>query len=471
MKKELKYAFYLVPVLLWVILYFGFSFNGLYGQDAYEYLRYTENLKMFFLSGKSPGDYFWGIYYPVLGSIISFIIPNIALALQLISVCSLIIATRYAEKIISLLYPEIEHHFLFFLFFTTSPIVLIHSVLVMSDMLCCCLTVTAIYFMLCFIKKSGSKYLLSGVVLSGFAVLTRYAAIVILVPFAVASFIVIINNKKYLILIYSFLLLFIVAIPHLIIRSQNSLQFLSHQWLQTWQMSNIFKSNFITPDGIAENHFINLIYIFFSFFHPIFMFFGSILIIIFLFKRNFQINYFQKLILASIILYAVFLGGIPFQNKRFLLLSFPMVIVLLFSLFHQWMISLKYKKVLFASIFLVQILLTAYFFEPFYQRNCLEKTIAVSMKPYQNQTLYVFDIDIALQGMKLRFSYKNLFLEKYTDFQKQALVLINEKQIMKQWQGKNPGLNLRDLRKKYHLRLLKNFPEDWKLYQIQSKIN
>lgn len=119
------YIVYLFPILIWIIVYFGFSFDGLYGQDVYEYLRYTEALKTFLVTGKSPEDYFWGIYYPVFGSILGFIIPNIAMSLQLISVVSLVVTSIYLDKIIRLIYKENALENIPFLLFTLSPIVLV----------------------------------------------------------------------------------------------------------------------------------------------------------------------------------------------------------------------------------------------------------------------------------------------------------------------------------------------------------
>jgi hypothetical protein len=452
-----------------MIAYFGFSFDGLYGQDAYEYLRYTERLKSFLLTGKPPGDYLWGVYYPIFGSLVSLIIPNAALALQLLSVVSLVIATIYTNKIIRLVYPEKASGSLPFLFFTLSPIVLIHSLLAMSDMMGCCLTIAAVYFLLSFTKKVKTAQLLAGVTLSAFAIFTRYAAVVVLIPFAVTALVALIRNKKYTLMLYSAVLLSLITIPHLWIRSQNSLQFLSHQWLQSWQVTNLFQADFMTVDGLASNHFINLVYVFFSFFHPIFMVFGGLLFLVILWKRNFYISSSQKLILVSILMYAVFLGGIPFQNKRFLLLSFPLVIIFLFPFIQRFIAPLKNKKAILGLIALIQISLAAYFIKPFYDRNSLEKSIATQIKPYQNQTLYAFDIDIALHGRKLQFNYKNLFLEKYDDFEKNALVLVNEKQILRQWRGKNPAINLSGLRKKYDLKLIKKFSKDWRLYKIQTR--
>ncbi len=457
------------PILVWMILYFGFSFDGLYGQDSYEYLRYTEALKTFMETGKSPGDYFWGVYYPIFGCLLSFIIPNTAMALQLISVLSLIITSRYLEKIIRLVYNENSVKNIPFLFFILSPIVLIHSFLAMSDVLTFCFITISIYYLLLFMETSKGKTFLLGIAFAVFAILTRYASAVILLPFCLIAMIHLIKIRKYTLLFYSILICILIATPHILIRSQNSLAFLSHQWLQTWDILNLFRSNFSTVDGEMQNRFINLIYAFFTFFHPIFMVFGVVFFAFFIKKRKTGLHKYQKLFLTAILLYAIFLGGIPFQNKRFLLLSFPLVITFLFPLIKDFIEALKNQKVVFVLILLTQLSLGFYYLKPFYERNTLERSITNEMKVYQRNTLYAFDIDIALKNRKLDFDYKSLWKEKLHIFEKNALLLVNEKQLEKQWKGKNPLINWENIKNNYQLEKLKNFDGDFNLYRIVKK--
>ena len=113
-------------------------------------------------------------------------------------------------------------------------------------------------------------------------------------------------------------------------------------------------------------------------------------------------------------------------------------------------------------------LLIFYFGKQYYDRNLLEKKIVTEMKPYQNKTLYVFDIDVAMQGRGLQFRYKNLFLERYVKFENEALVLINEKQITQQWKGKNPLINWENIQKKCVLVKLKTSDKNWSLYKISA---
>ncbi|MCG2610858.1 glycosyltransferase family 39 protein [Flavobacterium sp. SM15] len=469
MKIKPKYWYCLLPLLLWIVAYFGFSFDGLYGQDAYEYLRYTAALRTFLESRTPPGDYFWGVYYPILGSLLSFVLPSSTLSLQLISVGSLLLSGLYLKKIIQRVYKQKNGTVVPLLFFILSPIVLVHSILVMSDMLACCLTILAVYHLLYFIEKVDSKRFLFGSIFVALAVLTRYASIVVLFPFCVMAFYQLLLHRKFKTLIISILIVGLASLPHLAIRSQNSLQFLSHQWLQSWSFTNLFQSHFITIDGEIQYPVINMIYSLFPFFHPVFLVFGLFLFGYFIKKRTFWLSNYQKLFLVSIVMYGLFLGGIPFQNKRFLLLCFPLVIVFLFPLIKQLMTQFKNKKTVVGCIIIIQISIGFYYAKPFYQRNKLEQTIAKELKPFQGNTLYAFDIDIALKGRKLDFNYKSLWKEKLQQFDKNALLLVNEKQLQKQWQGKNPLHNWETLQKQYKLEKINAFEGDFNLYRIGNK--
>lgn len=465
MKKN--FYIYFFPILLWVICHFVLGFDGLYGQDAYEYLRYTKSLQHYFTTGENPGDYFWGIYFPLLGSFLTFIVGNSALALQFISFFSLLVSSVYLNKIIELIYKEKPNSILVFLFFFLSPMILVHSFLVMSDMLTCAFVLVSVYWFLSFLEFSKYKSFLLGVSFCLLAILTRYAVVVILVPFCIAVLFKLIKEKHFKLVLFSIPLILAISLPHLIVKSQNSLQFLSHHWLQNWNLLNLFKSDFITIEGPRNNNFINLVYICFTFLHPIYFVFGFYFIVIF-FKNEFRrLNEYQKLILISAIVFSLFLGGIPYQNKRYLIPAFAFLIILIFPTIRN-IERFSYSKILLSVIFVTQITLVFYFGKQFYDRNRLEKTITAEMKPYQNKTLYVFDIDVAMQGRGMQFEYKNLFLEKYTDFESEALVLINEKQLNEQWKDKNPLINWENIQKKCVLVKLKTADKNWSLYEISA---
>ena len=66
-----------------------FDFNGLYGQDSYEYCRYSNCWKLFFTTGQKPSDFIWPIYYPFIGSLFALVFKT-HFALQLISIFSFV---------------------------------------------------------------------------------------------------------------------------------------------------------------------------------------------------------------------------------------------------------------------------------------------------------------------------------------------------------------------------------------------
>lgn len=463
-----KHILYFILIFFWIICYFGLQFDGLYGQDAYEYLRYTEALQNHFTTGINPGDYFWGVYYPLLGSLLSFIVGNSALALQFISCFSLLVSFLYLNKIIELIYKEKTNQYITFLFFCMSPIILIHSFLVMSDMLTCALLLVSIYYFFSYLSYSKKSSFLFGVVFCLIAILTRYAVAVILFPICVVVLFQLIKRRHFILVAYSIPLIITFSLPHVLVKSQNSLNFLSHSWLTSWDILNLFKSHFITVDGENSNNCINLIYVFFQIVHPAFFVFGIPLIIYYLKKRKFILTKYQKILLIAIVLYAFFLGGIPFQNKRFLIQSFPLLLLLIYPYLQKIILKLKKQYFVFSILFFIQITLAIYVGKQYYDRNLLEKTIVNVMKPYQNKTLYVFDIDVAMQGRGLPFNYKNLFSDKYFKFEKDALVLINEKQLEKQWKGKNPLINWENIQKKCVLVKLNTSDKNWSLYKISA---
>lgn len=457
------------PMVLWVVFYFVLDFDGLYGQDAYEYLRYTNALHDFVLSGKNPGDYFWPLYYPIFGAAFSFITQNTALSLLLVSVFSLSLSAFYLHKIIQALFPETKYPILYvILFYILSPYVLKHGMLVMSDMLATCFVVVTLYHFIIFKQRYIIKHFYFLTFFSVLAVMTRYATAILILPFIGLATIQFLKQKKHL--VHYVLLTFTIALllaPHFLVRHANYTGFLSHQWLQDWSLINFTKSDFTTVDGLSFNALPNIFYAFSNVFHPRYVFLGLFFIpFLFLKKQGFK---HRQTIGISIILYTLFLAGIPFQNNRFLLLSFPLIIIYFYPVFTH-LISFKFiRKTLFVGLFFtitIQGFLVNRAFKHVIERNRLEKDIVEILKPYQKQRLYSFDMDIAIKGRSLNFDYRNLWKKAYTDYQAGDLLLFHPTKFEKQWQGKNPMLNWDYINTYHQLKVIKACPEGWNLYKI-----
>jgi len=456
-------------IILFIIVRFVLKFDGLYGQDAYEYLRYTNEMYSFFVNGTLLGDYFWGLGYPFFGCLFNFLIQNTTMALQLVSIVAALFIWIYIDKTIELIYNEKPNHLVSFLFFTLSPIVIIHGFVVMSDMLACCFTVMAIFYLLHFFKHSKYSSYILGIIFSLLAFQTRYASIVVILLFLTITFIKIIKSKNYKLLLYSAVIVVIISTPHILLRSTTVLGFTKHQFLTNWNFMNIFRSSFSSIEGESHNKFINLVYVFYSFFHPQFLAFGLIVLLV-SFKKKYKIfvgNKFQHMVLASIIIYALFLGGISFQNKRFLVLSFPIVILFCYPVLKQILTIDKFSNYLIIGVLVSQFSFIVYFGKMFYQRNQLEQTIANDLIIYSGKTIYIFDMDIALKGRNVQLDYQNIWYKEYESFNTNALVLVNGAQLEKQWIGKNPLINWNKLKLLGNLKVIKSYGDGWFLYQVQ----
>lgn len=470
-KSNLLILCFIASIIMLVTVRFILNFDGLYGQDSYEYLRYSNTLITFLKSGVQPGDYFWPLYYPILGALLGFI-TNASFALQFISIVSLVFCSVYIIKTISLIYEDTKYNLFYVLtFFILSPMTFRLGVSSMSDMLATLFITLSFYQGVKYFKKVKIKHLYWTLIFGISAVMTRYGAFVVLLPLGISILLFFFKKKEKITHIFILVgITLFLLLPHFVVRSENSAEFLQHEWLKNWSIFNFFKKSFTTVDGISTNLFPNIIYAFSSVFHPRYFLFGliSIPFIITKIKRSFEI----KTILLSFIIYGLFLAGIPFQNNRFLLLSFPLILILLFPSFQFLVNKIKHtyiKKSLFFIVILIQISLTFIGLKPILERNSFEKKITTELKKYENNTLYSFDIDIALQGRNLDFVYKNLWVQKYSTFQNGSLVLFHPTKFEKQWQDKNPMINWNNLKTNYNLEIVHYLPEGWVLYEIKNK--
>jgi hypothetical protein len=161
------------------------------------------------------------------------------------------------------------------------------------------------------------------------------------------------------------------------------------------------------------------------------------------------------------------LAGIPFQNKRFLALSFPLVIIVCYPVLKQILSATKWSKSLVMGVLVLQFGFIVYFGKPIYQRSKLEKTITNDLIAFSGKTIYIFDIDLALKGRNVPLDYQNIWYKEYKNFKKGALVLLNAAQLEKQWIGLNPLINWNKIKKISNLKVIKQYDDGWNLYEIK----
>lgn len=450
------------------------GFNGLYGQDSYEYLRYSRELTDFFTKGTSPGDYFWPVNFPMLGAILSLIIKSNNSSLQLISMLSFVLAAFYTFKLISLFYPDYEResHLYLTLFLCLSPFFFRSAFLVMSDMLAVFLTTGAVFHIFKYHAKLRRADFFLGIFFATSAIMTRYAAGVLLIYpiflLSIDSF----RGFRFSDLIWGIAIVLLCLAPHIIIKGRNAGVFLGHKWLGYWSFKNWFLSEFRTIDGYHNYRFPNIIYSLSNYYYPGFLFPGAILIF-FTTKKQFRSNSFMGMILMTVV-FALFVAGFPTQNMRFLLTSFPVTIVIIFPLFRRFRQRTRLNKLyaigLFIIVILVQVVLIYKYSAGIYRDNQIEREVAETTLKYSDRPVYTFAIDGALKCYGINGDdVLNLWYDKLDSVKTPSLVLFNETKFRDQWRGKNPMINWQFIQANYTLQKIETLPDGWELYDVRGK--
>ncbi len=473
-----EYKLYWLLFALIICFTFITDFNGLYGQDSYEYLRFTNALIEFAKHGIDPGKSYWPVMYQFFGAILSIVFKT-EFGLQLVSIISLLLSGVYLEKILKALYKneaQIARWFVF-VFFLFSPYPLRSSITIMSDSLCLFFITASSYYFIKYAEEKRDKIFVAFIVCATAAICTRYVALVVIVIpaiFVMYYFAKRFNFKVYMLAGVGIVL---VLMPYILIHKDTPLDFLHHELLQGWSFKNIFMSNFDTADGHASHTFPNIAYCLFNLVHPAFCFAGILFLIVGIKSiRNKSDSSVQWIFVASLLLYALFLAGIPFQNLRFLILSFPFVLILFFPAFSKIYHFLKKAKPMLIIPILILCLviqsgLFARVFIPFYHDNKTEKKISNEVIKQAPATLYTFSIDAAVRYYGFKGKIVNMWEVKLDTLPitiEKAQVLFNQKQFKDVWMNKNPMLNWEYLKTKYQLIKVEDLPDDWELYSIKN---
>lgn len=447
------------------------GFDGMVGQDSYAYVDYGNVIKQAILTSTHPGDFTWPQGYPLLGALLSFLGISVGAVLQLISSISLSVSLIVVSNIIKEIYPKMDSKILLvylILFGVLSPYYLRNGMLTMSDMLSCNLIITGISLGYLYAKKHQLRHLVLFVTVVSFSLFVRYPSALVLFP--VAVFVVFVWLKS--IRKISHFVVLVIPVLFYLLHSyfeRDSLGFLNHEAINFWSIKNYFLSVFQTNQGILSFSVPNIIFVFTPFAHYGFLILGIPFLFIMFKQKQFKHNYFY-LLGACYLAYAFFVAGIDTQNPRHLLLLYPIVLVFCFygfSYLYTHQIIKKVNTIIVGLGIVFQISLCTLAFKTIFVRNNLEQQIANSLEKYQNQTLYSFDIDIALKSRGIPLNIINLWYKNYSSFEKGALVLFNEERFKTQWEGENPMINWNKLTKDYKLVELEKFNNNWKLYRIE----
>lgn len=460
------YLYLVLPVLAFAIARLALGIDGLYGQDSYEYLRFTKAIYEGFKAGNLPTNFFWPVGYPLVGSIFMFTGIPAELSLQLGSLFSLIGILVYLHKIL-LPFAKNEHILRYYLIACVlfSPLVFRSAIVCMSDMLCVFFVVGHIHYSLRYLKELRAQDLLGALLFAVGAVFTRYGSAVIVAATSVMVAVHFFRNFTMKHLFLALLGFATALIPHFMFTNNGVFHFTGHHFLTDWSVGNMWRSSFVTHNGTANYPWPNLVFYFLEILHPRF-FVALVPILLFALLKKKKLLYSYLLIPVGI--YLIFLSGIDFQNTRFVLPLLPYFAIVLFPIFEELVVTLPYKKSL-ATLFVAgNLFLTFLGFSSLYSRMRLEKVIVSTLsEKYPKRQVYSFDMEVALKGRSYDGEVLSLYDSVYAKFDKQALILFNVEKIEKQWTGRAPMQNWNNLQTKYSLQQIETFEQGWRLYEVK----
>ncbi|MFZ5551550.1 MAG: ArnT family glycosyltransferase [Bacteroidota bacterium] len=472
-EKYLFFSVFIPVMILFLLVRFVFQFDGLYGQDAYEYERYAGELLMNKPVSGTQSDFFWPVYYPLAGAILKLLFSSPGFALQLVSVLCfgllIYISVRLNEKINGAGHRYSYVWFIVFLLF--SPYVFRNGFSCMSDMLAAVLVLLAIYYSYKYWREPAAWFIVFAFSFGVMAFFTRYAsAVVLLVPFAA-----VISKGRFLQISIASAIAFLFTLPWLWLKT-DPVNSLSHPFLQNWSAAHFFQSGFSTEEGVASYRFPNIIYAFENIFHPGYFAPGAVLVLVLiagLKKITYKKEHFIFL-LIPVVIYAFFLAGISRQNDRFLLLTFPLVLIFLYPVWrfiiekNRWRIPMIIIPVfLFVNMFISVIA-----FRTVYTRNQTERIMTEKLKELDMDLLYTFEMDTAIKLRGFDKKIINIWEEEIKEFNESAdaYVLMDSSNISSQWKGKLPYLNYIRIIDGFQLEEITTLNRDqWKLFKMKRK--
>lgn len=456
----------LIPLLFMAI--YGLSgFRGLYGQDSYAYLLYSKAIYDALHGAVFSGHWHWPALYPMLGAFLSLSGLSAQWALIFVNMLALVVLFLSCAAILNRHYPKQEPLIIFYLmvFLCLSPFLLRTALSIMSE----CSAMACLY--LCLYFACFSTHPARAIPLCFFAALaccSRYAMLLLVLVPLLYAFIRGFRKGSYVFWGIGLLLAgFILYVQFDVVRKAMG-GFQAGAWLEDWSLLNLVKQDFVNEDGRQYFRLPNLLQLAYVCLHPGFLFCGAVLIF-YVRRKDFDL---PKAILAiTACVYLLFIAGFPTQNPRLLLPAFPLMLLFLFPAFQRlttvsWI--KRFPLLIGAMALLVQLLLCIRAFAPMVKREQMEKNIAGALQRLPpERTLYSSGLDGALHVYGVRNPLKNIYLETFTTYEKNAYLLINPAELQEQWMGSKPYRNWKKMEAQCHLVKLLELEGGWVLYELR----
>lgn len=426
-----------VPTLLAVGLA-CMGFDGLYGQDAYGYLR-----QALAFPGPAGSGTTFPEGYPAIVAILGRAIGGPLIAARCVSVLSHAAVAWILFTLLGRAFPAADRKALAchaVCSVSLSPFLLRSSQVVMADAWCLFLLMAAFACLLRVREVPGPKWVFATTVALAGACWARYAAAPLALVFAAALVRYAVRSSKAKALWPLLLTAIVLAV---LVPREAVHAALEHPWLREWSPVNAFRRRFVTADGLAQYTLPNVFHVAKVLVHPGFLTLGPLLLP---FVRRADLRLpIVRLAVCGAAVYLVFLMGPPYQNDRFLLLAQPFLALALFPAFlrlHARLVALGRKPVrLLGAVAVLQLVLLVPAMRGYLRHNAVERRIAQAVNERPERVVYAFAVSGALRVRCADRSVHELWGAPVEHFEAGALVVFNPTEFARQWEGMDPMLN------------------------------
>lgn len=452
------------------------GFNGLYGQDAHEYLRLGRAYFEWLHGGVWPQGYSeLAGGYPFAAALLRFVVRDPILALQMVSWVSAGLSLWLFDALLRQLTPGAyasSRRANTALLLGLAPFFVRASATVMSDAFGLMLVLATLLNGLRALEDSRGRHALAAAFLGALAIFTRFSSIALLLPLALTMAWALMARGRWLLFLGSILAGAIGLLPLVFMLGQAEGGLLHHSMFQDWSLWNIFHRSFNTINGAQVYLLPNGLYaLLYPFVYPGFF---MLLPALFMLAKKTDLHLpTKRILLACLVAHLCLLMTVAGQNPRHLLPDYVLLLLLMFPAWDRFYAYGFYffKRLITGLLALgltVQLVFTAYFMYPVAQRFRLEKSVAAAVQKAvpPDATIYGFDLDISLKSYLPEAHILNLWEKRYPVFQPDAFVLFNAPKLRAQWAGQNPMLNWEELEQYYDLEEVVKMKDGWVLYRI-----
>ena len=235
----------------WLAFRLASGFDGLYGQDAYEYLRFAGEVRAFLVGGAAPGPFFWPVVYPACAAGLSLLTGSTVSAAQLVSALALLGAFAAGAAALARRSPADARLAVVFwgVAFALAPYLVRASLASMSDLLAAAFLCAFLLFAFEWERSERPLDLAMASFFAVAAVTTRHPVGLVLAPAAAVLAVRALRKRNLAVAGLAVASALLALAPTLLLARGGASSPLHYPGLTAWSLSNAFSRTIDSPDG------------------------------------------------------------------------------------------------------------------------------------------------------------------------------------------------------------------------------